>query len=143
MTSRIKRRTKTVTTRLTGEYILKLRLMPWIFTEKGVIWLASMAVGKSMRQINDWMTRKEKRKKVHLMDTSLTGRFGNKTQALAIRQLRKWITEIPQGDSITLRCECALSDKQFKVWKRWFQRHESKEWTISDEHKSFFFYRSE
>ena len=58
-------------------------------------------------------------------------------------KVREWIKEIPQGDSITLRCECALSNKQFKVWKRWFQRHENKQWTISDEHKSFFFYRSE
>jgi len=77
------------------------------------------------------------------MDISLTGKFGNKTQAIAIRELRKWITQIPEGDSITLRCECALSNKQFNVWKRWFQRHENKEWVISDEHKSFFFYRSE
>ena len=142
MTLRIKRKTKTKITRLTEEYILKLRLMPWIFTEEGVIWLASMAVGKSMRQINDWMEQK-KNKKAHQMAISLTGKFGNITQAIAIRELRKWITQIPEGDSITLRCECALSDKQFKVWKRWFQRHESKQWTISDEHKSFFFYRSE
>ena len=77
------------------------------------------------------------------MDISLTGKAGNTTQAIAIRKVREWIKEIPQGDSITLRCECALSNKQFKVWKRWFQRHENKQWTISDEHKSFFFYRSE
>jgi len=72
----------------------------------------------------------------------LTGKVGNRTQAIAIRQLRQWMTEISEGDSICLRCECVLSDKQFKIWKRWFLKHEDKRWEISDEFKSFFFYRS-
>ena len=142
MTLRTTRAKKTVITRLSKKYILKVRLIPWMFTEDGVIWLASMAVGKSMRQINDWMMQR-KNKRTHQMDISLTGKFGPRTQAIAIRKVRDWMKEIPQGDSITLRCESYLSDKQFNIWKKWFEKHEDKSWIISDEHKSFFFYRVE
>ena len=142
MTLRTTRKKKTTIIRLTGGYILKVRLIPWISTKDGVIWLATMAVGKSMRQINDWMKKREN-KRTHQMDISLTGKSGNRTQAIAIRKVRDWIKEIPKGDSITLRCESYLSDKQFNIWKKWFQKHEDKNWIISNEHKSFFFYRSE
>jgi hypothetical protein len=71
----------------------------------------------------------------------LTGRFGPKTQAIAIRQVRQWIKELPEGDSMCLRCESALPDKQFEVWKKWFLKHEDNRWEISDEYKSFFFYK--
>jgi len=72
----------------------------------------------------------------------LTGRFGPKTQAIAIRQVRQWMKELPEGDSMCLRCESALPDKQFEVWKKWFLKHEDNRWEISDEYKSFFFYKS-
>jgi hypothetical protein len=98
-------------------------------------------VSRSGRQVNDWMNRR-KNKRVRQMDSSLTGKFGPRTQALAIRQVRQWIIELPPGDSICLKCECALPDKQFQVWKKWFMRHEDSKWEISDEHKSFFFYKS-
>lgn len=73
---------------------------------------------------------------------SLTGKVGPRTQALAIRQVRQWMLEIPPGDSISLCCESVLADKQFQVWKKWFIKHEDPEWQISDEHKSFFWYKS-
>lgn len=76
------------------------------------------------------------------MNSSLTGRFGPKTQAIAIRQVRQWMKELPEGDSMCLRCESALPDKQFEVWKKWFLKHEDNRWEISDEYKSFFFYKS-
>ncbi len=75
------------------------------------------------------------------MSSSLTGRFGPKTQAIAIRQVRQWMKELPEGDSMCLRCESALPDKQFEVWKKWFLKHEDNRWEISDEYKSFFFYK--
>ncbi len=77
------------------------------------------------------------------MDSSLTGKEGNRTQAIAIRQVRKWAEEIPVGDSMTLRCESVVPEKQFRVWKKWFREHENNAWEISDEHQSFFFYREE
>jgi len=72
----------------------------------------------------------------------LTGKFGPRTQAIAIRQVRAWMDSIPYGDSLSMRCESALPDKQFEVWKKWFTKHEDSRWEICDEYKSFFFYRS-
>lgn len=83
-----------------------------------------------------------KKRIVRRLSLNLTGKFGPKTQALAIRQVRQWMLELPPGDSICLRCESALPDKQFRVWKKWFTYHEDSKWEISDEHKSFFFYKS-
>lgn len=74
---------------------------------------------------------------------SLTGKFGPRTQALAIRQVRQWMKEIPVGDSLTVRCESGVPEKQFAVWKQWFQKHEDPNWEISDEYKSFFWYKSQ
>lgn len=136
---RLQRHKKVCTTFLPQGMILKLRLIPWIKTGSGCIWLTSMAVGKSMKQINQWMNRRSTTR-VCRLDSSLTGRFGPKTQAIAIRQVRQWLTEIPAGDSICLRCESTLPEKQFRVWKKWFKTHEDIHWEISEEHKAFFFY---
>ena len=71
----------------------------------------------------------------------MTGRFGPKFQMIAVRQVRDWMKEIPIGDSITGRCESCLAEKQFKIWKKWFLKHESNEWEINDDLKSFFYFR--
>ena len=77
------------------------------------------------------------------MDSSLTGKEGNRTQAIAIRQVRKWAEEIPVGDSMTLRCESAVPEKQFRVWKKWFEKHEDPNWIANPKWKTLFFYRAE
>jgi hypothetical protein len=76
------------------------------------------------------------------MDMNLTGKHGNQLQAIAIRFTRQMQTWIPEGDSVYFLCESAIPEKQFRVWKRWFLRHENKQWEINDTDKSFFFYRS-
>ena len=55
---------------------------------------------------------------------------------------RECIT-LNKHDAFNLRCESALSEKQFQVWKKWFLKNESTEWEINDKYKSFFFYRNE
>ena len=140
MSLKIKRKKTTAITKLPKNYILKLRLIPWLYSEDGVIWLASMAVGKSTRQINDWMARR-KNKRVRQMDSSLTGNERNRTQAIAIRQVRKWIKTLPPGDSLTLRCESAVPARQFRVWKKWFEKHEKDKWVIDEYFQSFFYYK--
>jgi hypothetical protein len=72
----------------------------------------------------------------------LTGKFGPRTQAIAIRQVRKWVEELPAGDMIALRCESALPDKQFRVWKKWFTKHEDLRWEVKEEFKAFWLYKS-
>ena len=79
--------------------------------------------------------------RVRRLDMSLTGKFGLGPQLTAMRYVRKWINEIPYGDSICLRCESVVPDKQFRIWKKWFETHEDSNWEISEEHKSFFIYK--
>lgn len=118
-----------------------MRLLPWMRTPYGCVWLASLAVGKSRRQINDWLKRKTKRKNVRRLDSCLTGKHSNLSQAIGIQQVRRWVCELPPGDSIVLRCESAKPDKQFRVWKKWFQRWEDVRWEPSEEFRSFFYYK--
>tara|TARA_R100000008_G_scaffold84724_1_gene72872 strand:+ start:8435 stop:8872 length:438 start_codon:yes stop_codon:yes gene_type:complete len=144
MTLRTTRTKKVMITRI-GDHILKARLTPWIYTNDGTIWLASMAIGKSMRQINDWLMRKENRRR-RSMDSCLTGKGRTdamKPQLMVIYQIRKWMKEIPVGDSINLRCESALSEKQFRIWKKWFETHEDPNWIANPKWKTLFFYRAE
>jgi hypothetical protein len=137
----IKRAKKVKTVFLSQGLILKIRLLPWIHTKDGYIWLASMAVGKSIRQINDWMNRR-KNGRVRQLNTSLTGKFGVKPQLIAICQVRKWIEELPDGDAICLRCESAKANKQFDIWQKWFRKNEDPSWVISEEHMSFYYYKN-
>ena len=140
MTFRIKKRKKVFTKSIGKGYHLKMRLIPWIHTSKGCVWLASLAVAKSYRQINDWMNTR-KRPRVRRLASSLTGKIGNSVQAIAIRQVRQWVDELPKGHSLTMRCESALPDKQFRVWKKWFETHEDVSWESNEEFKSFFIYK--
>ena len=137
----IKRRKKVFTKHLPGNYLVVMRLLPWMRTQYGCVWLASLAVGKSRRQINDWLKRKTRKQRVRRLDSCLTGKYSNLSQAIAIQQVRRWVQELPPGNSITLRCESAKPDKQFRVWKKWFQRWEDKKWDINEEFKSFFYYK--
>ena len=138
---KINQRKKVFTKHLSGGRLVVMRLLPWMRTENGCIWLASIATGKSRMQINDWLTRKTKKRRVRRLDSHLTGKHANLVQAIAIQQVRRWVQELPPGNSITLRCESAKPDKQFRVWKKWFQRWEDKRWDINEEFKSFFYYK--
>ena len=138
---KINQRKKVFTKHLSGGRLVVMRLLPWMRTENGCIWLASIATGKSRRQINDWLKRKTKKRRVRRLDSHLTGKHANLVQAIAIQQVRRWVQELPPGNSITLRCESAKPDKQFRVWKKWFQRWEDKRWDINEEFKSFFYYK--
>jgi hypothetical protein len=140
MTFRIQKKKKVFTKVIGKNQLLKMWLKPWIYTTKGCVWLASLAVSKSKRQLNDWVVRKQNTR-VRQLDMSLTGSIGNGVQAIAIRQVRQWVNELPRGHSIALRCESALPEKQFRVWKKWFERHEDMGWEINEEYKSFFFYK--
>jgi hypothetical protein len=135
------RKKKIFTKHLPGGYLVVMRLLPWMRTQYGCVWLASLAVGKSRRQINDWLKRKTKRKNVRRLDSCLTGRHANLVQGIGVYKLRDWVRELPPGDSIAMRCESAKPDKQFQIWKKWLQRKESVTWEANEEFKSFFYYK--
>lgn len=141
MSRRVKKRKKVFTQYLSNGYKLKMRLLPLLHTSNGCVWVVSLAVSKSKRQINDWMNRRHN-KRTRLLGAFLTGKEGNKIQAIAVRQLRKWMNEHPLGHSISFRCESAKQQKQFDVWSRWFQKDNLHSWEINKELKSFFFYKS-
>jgi hypothetical protein len=140
MTFRIKQRKKVFTVNIGRGYILKMRLLPWWRTTTGRVWIVSLAVSRSKRQINDWMNRKQSQR-VRRLDISLTGKIASKAQIIAVRQLREWVNELPYQHVIHLKCESALPDKQFQVWKKWFERRENMRWEINPDTKSFFFYK--
>ncbi|NBU70243.1 MAG: hypothetical protein EBS53_02135 [Bacteroidetes bacterium] len=141
MSKKIKRRKKVFTKNIGADYKLVMRLLPLIYTRKGCVWLVSLAVAKSRRQINDWLKRR-RNSRVRRLDSSLTGKIGNRVQAIAVRQLRQWVAEHPVGDSLSFRCASAEADKQLRVWKKWFEKHELNGWEVNEELKSFFFYKS-
>lgn len=135
---KIKRKKQTFVHLLPGGVILKMRLLPWIKTQDNCQWLLSLAVSKSKRQINDWL-KERKNTRAQKLKHKLTGVFGPKTQAVAVRQMRYWSTYIPKGDILFFRCESAMPSKQFNAWAKWFQRHESKDWIINSEFKYFLY----
>lgn len=138
---KINQRKKVFTKHLSGGHLVVMRLLPWMRTKNGCIWLASIATGKSRRQINDWLKRKTKKKRVRRLDSHLTGKHANLVQGIGVYKLRDWVEELSPGDSIVLRCESAKPDKQFQVWKKWFQRKERVVWKPNEEFKSFFYYK--
>lgn len=135
---KIKRKKQTFVYFLPGGFALKMRLLPWIKNKDYCQWLISLAVSKSTRQINDWL-KERKNKRTKKLNANLTGVFGPKAQAIAVRQMRYWTNIVPRGDILFFRCESALPEKQFKIWSRWFQRHESKDWIINSEFKYFLY----
>lgn len=118
------------------------RLLPWMRIGKNYAWIVSLAVGKSRRQINDWLMRRCRRRRVLQFDQHLTGLGGNRGQAIAIRQLCTWLDVIPEGDMLVFICESAEPERQMKVWKKWILRHNPDLLpSIDEETKSFYIYK--
>ena len=140
MHHKIKRHQKVVTIRLQNTYLVKMFLQPVVKTGTGCVWVMGIATGKSIRQINQWFKRRKTRR-ARKMAMCLTGRLGVTIHKIGIEQMRQWYDELAPGDSISFRCESASPEKQFKVWRRWFEKNESKNWEIETKHLSFFLYK--
>ena len=133
---------KLLTVFLPGNYLMKLRLVSWMRTPTGTIWLASLAVGKSKRQLNDWMSRKTKRKRVIQLDSNLTGKLNVKLMLQVMEQVHAWCDELTNGDMFVFNCESAEPQKQFRVWGKWLSRKEhGYTWVPNKELLSFYFYK--
>ena len=139
---RVKRKKLVQTFIEKNEVITVTRLLPWMPIGKNYAWIVSLAVGKSRRQINDWLMRRCRRRRVLQFDQHLTGLGGYKSQAFAARQLSVWLDVIPEGDMIVFICESAEPERQMKVWKKWLLRHEPNLLSsIDEETKSFYIYK--
>ena len=111
-------------------------------TPTGTIWLASLAVGKSKRQLNDWMNRRTRKKQVRCLDFNLTGKLTVKLMLQVMEQVHAWCDELNNGDMFVFNCESAEPQKQFRVWGKWLSRKEhGYTWVPNKELLSFYFYK--
>lgn len=140
---RFTRSKKIATIKTEDGTLFRIRTIPWMQIKEAnsYVWLVSMAVGKSNRQINDWMNKRQN-KRSRQLSQKLNGKAGTLFQRFAIQQLRKWVDELPVGDSIVVKCESVVASKQFRIWKQWFQRKESAEWQFMDSFKSLYYYKT-
>ena len=104
-------------------------------------WMVGMVAYKSNRAINDWIKRRVERKRVKKLNTSLPKKRDVKALSIAVNAAKDWVEELEEGDSLCFRAEGRKKDQLFRVYKRWFETHENIPWVISEEHKSFFFYK--
>lgn len=130
------------TTRMEQGHFIVTRLIPWLRIGKSYVWMASLAAGKSRRQINDWLMRRTRRKSVQQLDRTLTGLGGNTASAIALRQLYVWLRVLPDGDMIMFHCESAKAEKQMNTWIKWINRHNPELlFSIDVNTKSFYIYK--
>jgi len=119
----------------------RIRITPWMRVENNYIWIISLAVSKSNRQINDWM-KKRKNKRARSLSKQMTGKFAGKVQAFAVRQMRAWMKEHFKNDSIVFKCESVEAEKQYRIWKKWFARWESEKWEPVPEYLGFYYFKN-
>ena len=141
MTYRVRRKSKVITTKLSNGDRFKVIRRPFKFPTGGYFWLVGMVASKSNRALNDWIRERNKRKKVKKLNNSHPKKRDVKALRIAVNAAKDWIKEIPDGDSLVFRAEGAKADQLFRIYKKWFATHEDIPWVISEEHKSFFFYK--
>jgi len=108
---------------------------------KNVVLWGSVAIAKSNRQLNDWFERR-KNKRSRKLTSKLTGKIGIRSMAIAIRQVREWVELLEPGNVLVIECGSASPDKQYEIWKKWFLKHEDKDWQFIDEFKQIYFYKT-
>ena len=141
MTYRVRRKNKIITTKLSNGDRFKVIRRPFKFPTGGYFLLVGMVASKSNRALNDWIRERNKRKRVKKLNNSHPKKRDVKALRIAVNAAKDWIKEIPDGDSLVFRAEGAKADQLFRIYKKWFATHEDIPWVISEEHKSFFFYK--
>ncbi|MGA0212269.1 MAG: hypothetical protein ACO3JH_04660 [Flavobacteriaceae bacterium] len=104
------------------------------------VFYGSLAISKSTRQLNDWFQRRSNRR-VKKLQSQLTGKIGFRSMGIAIRQVRAWVKTMDSNTVLVLKCESVVADKQYKIWKNWFLKHEHTSWQFKDEDKELYFYK--
>ena len=141
MTYKISRKNKVITCKLSNGDKFKVIRRPFKFPSGGWFWLVAMVASKSNRALNDWIRERNKRKRVKKLNHYHPKKRDVKALRIAVNAAKDWIKEIPDGDALVFRAEGAKADQLFRIYKRWFETHEDIPWVISEEHKSFFFYK--
>ena len=141
MTYRKNKKNKVITSKLSNGDRFKVIRRPFKFPSGGWFWLVAMVASKSNRALNDWIRERNKRIRVKKLNNFYPKKRDVKALRIAVNAAKDWITEIPDGDVLVFRAEGAKADQLFRIYKRWFETHENIPWVISEEHKSFFFYK--
>ena len=141
MTYRVSRKNKVITAKLSNGDQFKVIRRPFKFPTGGYFWLVAMVASKSNRALNDWIRERNKRKRVKKLNNFHPKKRDVKALRIAVNAAKDWIKEIPDGDSLVFRAEGAKAEQLFRIYKKWFATHEDISWVISEEHKSFFFYK--
>ena len=141
MTYRVKRKSKVIITKLSNGVKFKVIRRPFKFPTGGYFWLVGMVASRSNRALNDWIRERNKRKRVKKLNNFHPKKRDVKALRIAVNAAKNWIKEIPEGDALVFRAEGAKADQLFRIYKKWFETHEDIPWVISEEHKSFFFYK--
>ena len=141
MTYRVRRKSKVITTKLSNGDRFKVIRRPFKFPTGGYFWLVAMVASRSNRALNDWIRERNKRKRVKKLNNFHPKKRDVKALRIAVNAAKNWIKEIPEGDALVFRAEGAKADQLFRIYKKWFETHEDIPWVISEEHKSFFFYK--
>ena len=121
---------------------MKLRLVLWIPTATGKIYLLSLAAGKSKRQLNDWMNKRTRKKQVQKLSSNLTGKLSYFLLLRVMHQIHAWCDQLIPGDMVVFNCESAKPEKQFRAWGKWLTTKDSKcKWISNPKFLSFYFYK--
>ena len=142
MTYRVSRKKKIVTSKLSNGDNFKIVAVPFKLSNKsGYVWMVGMAASKSVRCLNDWFNKRNRRKKVKKLNNHHPKKRDVKALRIAVNKAKDWTKEIPEGDALAFNAEGAKAEQLFRIYKKWFATHEDIPWVISEEHKSFFFYK--
>ncbi len=141
MTYRVSRKNKVITSKLPNGDRFKVIRRPFKFPTGGYLWLVAMVASKSNRALNDWIRERNKRKRVKKLNNFHPKKRDVKAFCIAGNAVKDWVKEIPEGDALVFRAEGAKADQLFRIYEKWFATHEDIPWVISEEHKSFFFYK--
>ena len=141
MTYRVRRKSKVITTKLSNGDRFKVIRRPFKFPTGGYFWLVAMVASRSVRCLNDWFNKRNRRKKVKKLNNYHPKKRDVKALRIAVNKAKDWTKEIPEGDALSFKAEGAKADQLFRIYKKWFATHEDIPWVISEEHKSFFFYK--
>lgn len=121
---RIKRKIKNKTFDLGQGFYLKFRLVPKIQSKVGCIWFFGMAISKSKKQMNRFLSSRKNK-----LTGQKTGRQGFLTFSIAVKQIHEWLSELPKNDQLLIQCGTL---KQYKIYKKRILKKEKITWYSSD-----------
>ena len=118
-----------------------LTAKPWVPVGNTCVWLVCLAVSKSKRQINDWLSQK-KNKRSKQLSTVMTGRSGIKPLLWAFNHVPQIEQHIPYWDALFFWFDAVEKDKQRRVYMRWFERHDKMtRWKYLEDSDAFYYFK--